>query len=87
MELSKAFDYAFTIILVGFGTIILLVVQTTPNSLQPAFSYVGITALVFGGLLIATGYLSFIINYRFGKLESSLQDLKTLVLVGEEKNE
>jgi len=83
MELSRAFDYAFSIILLGVGTLIIFVVQMTPSSLMQMNSYVGATALVFGGLMIITGYLSFIITMKFRNLESILEDMRTLILVGD----
>jgi uncharacterized membrane protein len=83
MELSRAFDYAFSIILLGVGTLIIFVVQMTPSSLMQMNSYVGATALVFGGLMIITGYLSFIITMKFRNLESILEDMKSLILVGD----
>jgi len=83
MELSRAFDYAFSIILIGVGTLIIFVVQMTPSSLMQMNSYVGATALVFGGLMIVTGYLTFLITMRFRNLESILEDMRTLILVGD----
>ena len=83
MELSRAFDYAFSIILLGVGTLIIFVVQMTPSSLMQMNSYVGATALVFGGLMIVTGYLTFLITMRFRNLESILEDMRTLILVGD----
>ena len=83
MELSRAFDYAFSIILLGVGTLIIFVVQMTPSSLMQMNSYVGATALVFGGLMIITGYLGFIITMKFRNLESILEDMKSLILVGD----
>jgi hypothetical protein len=83
MELSRAFEYAFSIILIGVGTLIIFVVQMTPTSLMQANSFVGVSALVFGGLMIVTGYLAFLITNRFRNLESILEEMRTLILVGD----
>jgi len=83
MELSRAFEYAFSFILIGVGTLIVFIVQMTPSSLMQMNSFVGATALVFSGLMIVTGYLTFLITNRFRNMESILEDMRTLILVGE----
>lgn len=83
MELSRAFEYAFSIILIGVGTLIIFVVQMTPTSLMQTNSFVGVSALVFGGLMIVTGYLAFLITNRFRNLESILEEMRSLILVGD----
>jgi len=83
MELSRAFEYAFSIILIGVGTLIIFVVQMTPTSLMQINSFVGVSALVFGGLMIVTGYLAFLITNWFRNLESILEEMRTIILVGE----
>ena len=83
MELSRAFEYAFSFILIGVGTLIVFIVQMTPSSLMQMNSFVGATALVFSGLMIVTGYLTFLITNRFRNMESILEDMRTLILVGD----
>jgi uncharacterized membrane protein YcaP (DUF421 family) len=86
MELSRAFDYAFTIILVGVGVIMLVIVLMQQVISQVLMSGIGVTVLVFAALMIITGYFTF----KLSKLESLIRNIPVAVveeMVGEKGNE